>query len=228
MNKVAFLLSGCGHLDGSEIHEASMSLLSLSMFEFEVTCFSVNTEFQPKNHITGQDEGEKRNLLVESARIARGEIRDIKELNADDFDILFIPGGLGAMQNFNNYLQTGGISLDFDIDVIDRIQKFYNQKKYICAVCIAPFTVALALKDIEKKEKIEITIGEDKDNTAPKADAINKNCTSSEFNYDANNRIFSTPAYMSSEDMTEIFEGISAMVEHLYETIEEKEQIETI
>lgn len=220
MNKVAFLLSGCGHLDGSEIHEASMSLLSLSMFEFDVKCFATNTEFQPKNHITNKDEGEKRNVLTESARIARGEIYDIKTLNVEEFDILFIPGGLGTMNNFNNFLKSGGQDLTFHAHVAECIQNFYSQKKYICSVCIAPLTVALALQNIEKQHKLEITIGDDEDNSVTKTNAINKVCSSSEFHYDQYNKIFSTPAYMSSDDMTEIFEGISTMVEHLYETLE--------
>lgn len=97
MKKVAVILSGCGVYDGAEIHESVITLLRLSQRGAQVQCFAPNIEqHHVLNHLTGEEMAEKRNVLVESARIARGEVKDIREAKAEDFDALIVPGGFGA------------------------------------------------------------------------------------------------------------------------------------
>ncbi len=94
--KIGVVLSGCGVYDGSEIHEAVFTLLAIDQCGAEAVCMAPNTEFPETNHLTMQETGAKRNALVESARIARGNIRDIKEVKASDLDAIVLPGGFGA------------------------------------------------------------------------------------------------------------------------------------
>jgi len=105
MKKVAVILSGCGVFDGAEIHEAVISLLALARQGASVQCFAPNVpQLHVINHLTGEvSEGESRNVLVEAARICRGQIRDVAELDAADFDALLVPGGFGAAKNLCDF-----------------------------------------------------------------------------------------------------------------------------
>ena len=81
--KVAVILSGCGVYDGSEIYESVITLLRLDQRGAKVQCFAPNIEqMHVINHLTGEEMPEKRNVLVESARLARGEDRKSTRLNS--------------------------------------------------------------------------------------------------------------------------------------------------
>ena len=93
--KVAVILSGCGNKDGAEIHESVLTLWAIHKHGAEFQCFAPNiSQHHVLNFITGQEMAEERNVLVESARIARGNIKDLADYKADDFDALVMPGGL--------------------------------------------------------------------------------------------------------------------------------------
>ncbi|MGM8892196.1 isoprenoid biosynthesis glyoxalase ElbB, partial [Psychrobacter sp. 1Y1] len=109
MKKVAVLLSGSGVYDGTELHESVLALLEITKAGASYQCFAPNIpQYHVVNHLTGEvQEGESRNVLVESARIARGEIKAVDELNINEFDALVIPGGFGAAKNLCDFAVTG-------------------------------------------------------------------------------------------------------------------------
>ena len=72
MKKIAVVLSGSGVYDGSEIHEAVLSLLAIEKHGAQWHCFAPNiNQHHVINHITGAEMDTTRNVLIESARIAR-------------------------------------------------------------------------------------------------------------------------------------------------------------
>ncbi|UAT43376.1 isoprenoid biosynthesis glyoxalase ElbB [Anaplasmataceae bacterium AB001_6] len=213
IKKVAVILAGCGYLDGTEITEAVLSLTSLEMDDISYDIFSPDDTEDTMNHTDNSAQNEKRNILVESARISRGKVMAISELNTEKYEALFIPGGYGIMKHFTNYFDDPKeIKFSHEIDKI--LKNFYNAKKVICAVCISPLLVTLALKEV-CSDKIEVTIGEDNDKLIKNAGAINISLSSDKYHYDSKNRILSSPAYMQSENRAEIFVGIRGMVNKL-------------
>ena len=158
--KVGVILSGCGVYDGSEIHEAVITLLALERAGALPVCMAPDMEqMHVVNHLTGEEmSGEKRNVLIEAARIARGDIHDIKKVQADELDALIMPGGFGAAKNLSDYAVKGA-DCDVNEDVARLIRSMHGAKKPIAAVCIAPVLVSSILGD----EKIphKLTIGSD-------------------------------------------------------------------
>jgi enhancing lycopene biosynthesis protein 2 len=124
--KIAVILSGCGVYDGAEVHESVITLLRLDQRGAEVQCFAPNiAQLHVINHLTGEEMPESRNVLVESARIARGEVKDIREANAEDFDALIVPGGFGAAKNLSNFAVEGaGCSVNPQVlELAERLPK---------------------------------------------------------------------------------------------------------
>ncbi|MCF0207245.1 MAG: isoprenoid biosynthesis glyoxalase ElbB, partial [Bacteroidales bacterium] len=145
MKKIAVILSGCGSRDGSEIHEATLSLLAISMHKCEYQCFAPNrNQTEVISHIDGSKSSESRNMMTEAARIARGNIKPLGELNAAEFDALWIPGGLGAAKNLCSYFFEGA-NMKVAEDVEKAILAFNKSNKPIVALCIAPVIVAKVL-----------------------------------------------------------------------------------
>ena len=138
MAKVGVLLSGCGVFDGSEIHEAVLTLLTLDRAGAEIVCMAPNMDqAHVINHLTQEVMNEKRNVLVESARIARGEIKDLQEVQAPDIDALIIPGGFGAAKNLSDFAFKGTAAT-----VHPEVERLLNDMvaagKPVGAICIAP------------------------------------------------------------------------------------------
>lgn len=213
MKKIAVVLSGCGFLDGSEVTEAISSLICLSQEGVAYECFAPSVDFVSKNHVSGDLE-EARNTLSESARIARGHIRHLEELNAAQFDGLLLPGGFGAAKNLSDWAEKGA-----QCDVLPWLQKslidFYEQQKPIAAICIAPAVVARVLGP----HGVSVTIGNDL-NTAleiEKTGALHEECPVDEYISDRNHRILSTPAYMYEAKPSQVFLGISKMIREFVE-----------
>ena len=147
MAKVGVILSGCGVYDGSEIHEAVISLLALNRAGADVVSMAPNMEQTVINHLTGEPaEGASRNVLEESARIVRGEIQDIAKVDTTDLDALFIPGGFGAAKNLCDFAFKGP-DCDVHPEVARVIKEVVTAKKPLAAVCIAPALVAKVLGD---------------------------------------------------------------------------------
>lgn len=208
MKKVAVVLSGCGVYDGSEIQEAVLTLLYLDMLDVEYSCFAPDIpQAQVINHITGEVcAADNRNVLVEAARIARGRIDNLNNLHADNFDALIIPGGFGAAKNLCNFAFAGAnCSVHPEIDRVMRA--FHSQQKPIGTICIAPVMGAKVLG-------ASVTIGND----AGVADAIcqmggsHQEKSVTDIAIDEEHNLISVPAYMYDARISQVAEGIKALV----------------
>ena len=215
MTRIGVLLSGCGVYDGSEIHEAVITLLALDRANSEAICMAPDIDqFDVVNHLTGKPSSEKRNVLIESARIARGNIKDIKTVTADDIDGLIIPGGFGAAKNLSNFAVKGT-----DARVNDQTGRLLNEMiaagKPVGAICIAPATVARAIAAVQP----EVTIGNDTGTAAAieAMGAVHKVCTVDMIHVDEAHKIVTTPAYMLGPGIKEVAAGIEKLVAKVLE-----------
>lgn len=210
MAKVGVLLSGCGVFDGTEIHEAVLTLLALDRAGVEIVCMAPNVEqAHVINHLTQEVTAEKRNVLVESARIARGEIKDLKDVQAGDLDALIMPGGFGAAKNLSDFAFKGP-----EATVHPEVKRLLNDLaaagKPIGAICIAPATLTKALAD----RTPEVTIGTDA-GTASAIEAMggrHKSCSVDMIHLDVGNKLVSTPAYMLGPGIKDVALGIEKLV----------------
>ena len=209
--KFAVVLSGCGVYDGSEIHEAVMTLLAIDKNGCSYEIFAPNImQHHVVNHLTGEVTGEKRNVLVESARIARGKIKALVEYRHEEFDGLIFPGGFGAAKNLSSYA-FDGTEMKTDKVVESAVRQTHAAGKPIGALCIAPVVIASILGNIE------VTIGNDASTAAAikKLGAIHRNSDSTGVVIDEKNRIVTTPCYMTATRISEIAEGADRLVKAL-------------
>ncbi len=216
--KVGVLLSGCGVFDGCEIHEAVITLLSLDKKGAEIVCMAPDVDqLHVINHLTSEVSDEKRNVLVESARIARGEIKDLKDVDASDIDALIIPGGFGAAKNLSDFAVKGpDASVNPEVNRI--IKDMFSSNKPIGALCIAPTTLTKALSD----KKPEVTIGNDP-GTASAIETMGGrhiSCTVDTIHVDEKNKLVTTPAYMLGPGIKDVAEGIEKLVNKVVSMIE--------
>lgn len=208
MKNFAVILSGCGVFDGSEIHEATLTLYSLSKNEINYTCFAPDkNQMHVINHITGEEQNETRNVLVESARIARGEVKPLSELNVNDFDAIVLPGGFGAAKNLSSFAVDGDkLTVDEELDKL--IRDFHKAKKPIAALCIAPVIVGKVLG-------AEVTIGTD-EGTAQAIISSGGKHVNKEYNeiaVDKDNLVVSNPCYMTAKNIYQVGEGVEAAIQ---------------
>ncbi|TCI04406.1 isoprenoid biosynthesis glyoxalase ElbB [Corallincola luteus] len=213
MKKVAVILSGSGVFDGAEIHETVISLLALSRAGAEYQCFAPNiTQHHVVNHLTGEvAETEQRNVLVEAARIARGEIQDVAQLNAADFDALLLPGGFGAAKNLSDFAFKGA-ECQIDANVLKACQAFATAGKAAAYLCISPILIPQVYGHGAKG-----TIGTDSE-TAKAFNQLggeHQACAVTEICVDQERKVISTPAYMLAENITEAAVGIEKAVDQL-------------
>jgi len=214
--KVGVILSGCGVYDGAEIHETVVTLLALDRHGAEaVMCAPDIPQMHVVNHLTGEvEEGAERNVLVESARIARGAVRDVATVDAAELDALILPGGFGAAKNLCDFAVKGA-DCDVDPGVAALVRAVHDQGKPVAAVCIAPALIAKVLGD----EGPELTIGNDAD-TAGALEAMGAAhvaCPVTEFVVDQERKLVSSPAYMLANSISEAAEGIERTVAKLLE-----------
>jgi len=212
--KIGVVLSGCGVFDGAEIHESVVTLLALDRHGAEVVmCAPDVPQLHVVNHLTGEvEEGESRNVLVESARIARGTIRNVAEVSADELDGLILPGGFGAAKNLCDFAVKGP-DCAVNPDVASLVRAVHAQGKPVAAVCIAPALVARVLGN----EKPELTIGTDADTAGAleTMGAEHVSCPVNEFVVDRDKKLITSPAYMLAQSISEAAEGIERTVEEL-------------
>jgi len=215
--KIGVVLSGCGVRDGSEIHEAVLTLLAIDRNGAEAVCMAPDMEVPEVNHLAMQETGAKRNVLVESARIARGNIRNIKDVKAAELDAVIFPGGFGAAKNLCDFAAKGA-DATIQPDVARLVRDMAKAKKPIGAICIAPALIAAILG---KEYAPSLTIGND----AGTAAAINQTgskhveCPVTEFVVDRENKVVSTPAYMLATRISETAEGIEKAVKAVLDLI---------
>lgn len=210
MTKVAVILSGCGYLDGAEVREAVITLLELDKAGADVECFAPDIEqMHVVNHLTGEEEsGAKRNVLTESARIARGKIKPLIEANVADFDALILPGGFGAAKNLSD-LAIKGADATVLPEFKELILSFLSAKKPIGAICISPAVLVAA---VSKDIKAEVTIGTDNDGLIGSLGGVHHDCPTNDFYYDEINKISSCSAYMSEAPIKDVARGIEKVV----------------
>ena len=222
MKKIAVILSGCGNRDGSELQESLSLLLAIDRRGWQYQCFAPEGYFEVVPHVDivddEEEEGnvvdiEQRDIFVESARIARGNIKSLSEYRVADYDVLALPGGMGAARNLSTYAFDGPQMTVID-SVMDAILDTYRAKKPIMAMCIAPIVVAKTLG----KYGVSLTLGTDDNTAAQVAKQFGCNvvaCKPTEVCVDHANRILTTPAYMVATHISEIFDGAENMVARL-------------
>ncbi|MDH0745876.1 isoprenoid biosynthesis glyoxalase ElbB [Pseudomonas sp. GD03842] len=219
--KVAVILSGCGVQDGAEIHESVLTLLRLDQRGAQVKCFAPNIpQHHVVNHLTGEEMPETRNVLVESARIARGAIEDIREADISEFDALIIPGGFGAAKNLSNFA-TEGSGCRVQAQVLAMAEAFAEAGKPIGLICVAP---ALAAKIYGPG--VTCTIGNCAETAAKitKMGGQHQTCDVADIVEDKDRKLVSTPAYMVAKSISEVATGINKLVDRVLELAMEEPQ----
>lgn len=214
--KVAVLLAGCGHLDGAEVREAVLTLLSLDQHGAVFQCIAPNAEqYHVINHVTGQvAEGQTRNILEEASRISRvGQCLDISITKPEDFDALIIPGGFGVAKNHCTFAFDGsGASVRQDVATF--IKAFFDAKKPVGAICISPALVALILADIGMQGRL--TLGSGQGVSTAIGDLRQEHIevqSAREVIIDNELKLVTTPAYMfDGARLADVFVGIDRCV----------------
>ncbi|MBT4932685.1 MAG: isoprenoid biosynthesis glyoxalase ElbB [Rhodospirillaceae bacterium] len=214
---IAVVLSGCGVYDGAEIHESTLTLLALDRQGAAYQCFAPDVEqAHVVNHLNGEVSDESRNVLVESARIARGAIKDVKEFDAADFDAIIFPGGFGAAKNLCSFAFDGADCTVND-DVRAVVKAVHGAGKPIGALCIAPAMIARVL------EGAEVTIGQDPD-TAEAIQAMggaHKTTTHGEIVIDEALRLVTSPCYMLDATISQIADGADNTVRSVLDMVKQ-------
>lgn len=214
MSKVALILSGCGYLDGSEIHESVLCMLYLAKYQHEVQCFAPEkTQKKVVNHFTKNQENTiPRNALVESARIARGHVLSLDALKVEHFDACLIPGGMGTILQFSDF-EEKGIDCSVDFNLKEILTAFHKAKKPIGATCIAPILLAKVFEGIAS---VKMTLGTD-----PSYQKIlnqlgmrGEFAKASDCVMDMEHLIYTTPCYMEPENLAALSIGIENLVKN--------------
>lgn len=221
--RFAIVLSGCGVFDGSEIHEAVCTMLAIDQSGCEYQCFAPNTwQARTIDHFTGHavaiaGDEDNRNVLAESARIARGNVKDLAEFKAAEYDAIVFPGGFGAALNLSDFAVKGA-ECDVNVEVKRALEESWQQGIVIGAMCIAPTVIARVLG----KKGIKITVGNDKKvaSGVEKMGAEHQNCGVTEVCVDSENKIVTTPCYMLATSLKEIAEGTRNLVDEMLELID--------
>ena len=219
MKKVGVLLSGCGVNDGAEIHESVLTMLFLDKAGVEMILMAPNIDqMHVINHYTGQEMEEYRNVLVESSRIARGEIKDMAEVSGNDLDALIIPGGFGVAKNLCDYAMAGP-ECSVNPDVYRLIAELRLMNKPIGAICIAPVMMAKILG--EQEESANMTIGYDETTSKDIISMGSKHvdCPATEMIIDEDKKIVTTPAYMEAKSIKEAADGIEKLIKQVLSMI---------
>ena len=211
--KIAVVLSGCGVYDGAEIHESVLTLLAIAQAGAEYQIFAPDMEQRHVvNHLNGEEMNQARHVLVEAARIARGDIKALSEFKADDFDALMFPGGFGAAKNLSSFAFDGP-ECSIHPEVERAIKDIHNAGKPIGALCISPVLVAKVIGETE------LTIGSDEGtaNAVETMGAKHVQTTHGEVVTDQKNKIATTPCYMLDATVPQIAEGAEKVVKKVLE-----------
>lgn len=210
---IGVVLSGCGVFDGSEIHEAVLTLLAIDRAGAQAMCLAPNIDqAEVVNHLTGKPGAEeRRNVLVESARIARGKVRDIAGVSAEELDALVFPGGYGAAKNLCDFASKGADCRVYP-DVARLVRAMLDAKKPLGLICIAPALMAKVAQ--EAGVQVRLTIGTDPGtaSTLTKMGATHLDCPVGDAVVDREHKIVTTPAYMLATRISEAAEGIEKLV----------------
>ncbi len=225
MKKIAIILSGCGNRDGSELQESLSLMLAVDRRGWQYQCFAPEGLFEVVPHIDVEDteeEGtvldmEQRDIFVESARIARGNLLPLEQYRPEDYDALALPGGMGAARNLSTFAFDGP-RMEVVDTVADAILETYRAKKPVVAMCIAPMVLAKVLGRYE----VQLTLGATDNQAAQVAAGFGckvQACGPTDVCVDSEHKIATTPAYMVGTRISEIFAGGENLVAALAEML---------
>ena len=219
--KFGILLSGCGVYDGAEIQETTMAMLAITELGHEYQCISLNKlQHHVINHLTGEEQDEERNMMIEAARIARGDVKEVKDVAPADIDALVIPGGFGAAKNFTKWAFSGpegGIDNEIKLMIVNMV----NVGKPVCALCVSPVVVAKALEGSGISPSL--TLGTDKESSPYDIAGFNAGIESvgakaemrtiNQIQLDMTNKIVSAPCYMMDASILDIRNNVKQAIE---------------
>lgn len=213
MKKIAIVLAGNGVFDGAEIHEATLTMLAIVQQGAAYQCFAPDMEqAHVINHATGEEMDEKRNVLTEAARIARGDIKPLNEYNAADYDAIVFPGGFGAAKNLCSFA-FDGTDCKINPDVEKALKDTANAEKPIGALCISPVLIAKVLGDVQ------LTIGQDVGtaNAVESMGATHVKTSHGEIIFDEKHKVVTSPCYMLDANIVQIAEGATNTIAKILE-----------
>lgn len=217
MKQVAVVLSGCGVYDGAEIHEAVLTLLALDRAGAQAVCFAPDKpQLHVINHLSGEKMPGSRNVLLESARIARGNIQALSQADAGQLDALIVPGGFGAAKNLSSFAMQGA-ECSVDPDLSKLIRAMHKLNKPIGFMCIAPVLLPKVFD-----QPLRLTIGNDPD-LGEVIDAMGGEpviCPVDDIVVDIENKVVTTPAYMLAQSIGEAARGIDKLVSRVLDLVE--------
>ena len=226
--KIGILLSGCGVYDGAEIHEATMAMLAIQESGNEYQCISVDkNQHHVVNHLNGEEMNETRNMMVEAARIARGDVKNINDISPADIDALVIPGGFGSAKNFTTWAFSGP-----DGEILPEVKllivNMINVGKPVCGLCVSPVVIAKALEGSDVHANM--TLGTDKESSPYDIPGFNSGIESvgavaemktiREIQVDESNKIVTAPCYMMDANILEIRKNVKQAIEKTIELCE--------
>ncbi|MEA3480040.1 MAG: isoprenoid biosynthesis glyoxalase ElbB [Bacteroidota bacterium] len=215
MKKFAVVLSGSGVFDGAEIHEATLTLLAIHQQGGEYEIFAPDIPHHHViNHLTGEEMPEQRNVLVESARIARGKITDLKDFNPDQFDAIIFPGGFGVAKNLSTVAFDGpNARINHDVELA--VKGMLERGKPIGALCISPAMIARIIGDVK------VTIGQDEGTikAITKMGGTHVETTHGEVVQDEQHKVFTTPCYMLDANISQIADGANNVVKEIIKVL---------
>jgi len=213
--KFAVVLSGCGVYDGAEIHEATLTLLAIARQGASFQCFAPDIQqAHVINHLTGEVMNQERNVLVESARIARGNIKPLKDFQASGFDALIFPGGFGVAKNLCTYA-FDGYQCKVDPETEKAIRDMHRLGKPIGALCISPVLISKIIGNVE------VTIGSDAATASDIAKMGGKHVVAAhgEVVTDTAHRVVTTPCYMLDASIDQIASGVENLIKKILEMV---------
>ena len=217
MKKFAVILAGCGHKDGAEINEAVTLLLAIDQHRCEYQCFAPNRmQSDVIDHVAGKPMKEDRNIMVEAARIARGNILPIEQFKAEDYDALFFPGGFGAAKNLCDFAFKGA-AMEVKPDVVRAILEMHEAKKPIGAQCIAPVMLARLIPGVC------VTLGAEGTDAAEcvrEWGAEHVQTENGDVCADNEELVFTTPAFMLDATLKDIYDGAYNLVEAVIDCLD--------
>ncbi|KAJ3435973.1 glyoxalase elbb [Anaeramoeba flamelloides] len=209
---VAVILSGCGDYDGSEIHEATAVLYSISKLGYTYKCFAPLTKLDTINHVTGKKDNTKRSVLEESARISRGEISPLRDLDTSKFSAVVLPGGFGVAKNLSDFAFKGS-EMSINPTLETKLTEFKNKNKPIGACSIAAPIISKIIP------KCKITMGNDRNvsSSITKLGGINESKLETEICVDIENKFVTTPSYLLCQRIDQVFDAVDNMVKKVLE-----------
>ena len=219
MPKVGVLLAGCGHQDGAEIHESVLTLLALDKAGADVLIMAPDmNQFHVVNHLNGNEMKTSRNILVESARIARGDIVDVATVSGHQLDALIFPGGTGMAKNIFDYAMSGS-NCTIISDVQRLVVEILEADKPLGAICIAPVMVAKVLEYLGRSGKVTGGCSAEISDDIQLMGITTEQTTAFDIVLDEKNKIVTTPAYVEAKSIKEAAAGIEKLVNKVLEMI---------